>query len=235
MRLLFFIIIVAALVLFLVRKLQGASTTGALPYARKGQLFTKAERSFYGVLKQAVGDRYEIFGHVRLADLLTVKKGLLSNGQRQSAQNKIQSKHCDFVLCDPGDLSIVAGIELDDSSHRAAKRIERDNFINQAFKEAELPLLRIKARASYSSREIAMQLQKALGLSLEQKLALPTQQSEPVITSPDNAQAPKFCPKCSSAMVRKKATKGKYAGTYFLACTAYPVCKTVIPLKVASQ
>lgn len=45
----------------------GATT---YPYYAKKALFSVAERSFLGVLEQAVEGRYRVFGKVRLADAL---------------------------------------------------------------------------------------------------------------------------------------------------------------------
>jgi len=233
------IIILIALGLAILARLKGAKPVGELPYVRKQPFFSKAERSFYGVLKQAFGQQYEIFSHVRVADLLNVKKGI-GKSEWQKAFNKIQSKHIDFVLCKPDDLSVVACIELDDGSHNAAKRIERDDFLNSAFQITGIPLLRIKAQASYTASGITQQLKHALGVPLEEQAPLSIQPAiEPPKKVPVTAQtddpAPTLCPKCSSAMVKKQATKGKHAGSYFLACTAYPACKTILPIDVAQQ
>jgi len=79
------IIILVVLAAFI--QLKVSKTKGELPYERKGVLFTPAERSFIGVLKQTVGDQYEVLGQVRVADLLVVKKGL-DKSSRQSFFNK---------------------------------------------------------------------------------------------------------------------------------------------------
>ncbi len=68
----------------------------ALPYLRRDYLFSRAEVSFYGVLNNAVAGQYLIFAKVRLADLLYIPRGTPA---RQSAFNRIQSKHIDFILC----------------------------------------------------------------------------------------------------------------------------------------
>jgi len=118
-------------------------------YEARPGLFTAAERSFLGVLEKAVGDRYRVFGKVRVADLLKTVKGL-SNSDRQSALNKIVGKHVDFVLCHPGTLAVKAVIELNDRSHTSGKRAARDAFLRDAFAQAGIPLLEIRARRSYT-------------------------------------------------------------------------------------
>ena len=59
-------------------------------------------------------------------DLLEPKSG----PGYMSALGKIQSKHVDFVITDP-DLRIKAILELDDNSHNAKERTERDQFVDQ--------------------------------------------------------------------------------------------------------
>ena len=71
-----------------------------------------------------------------------------------AAFNKIQSKHLDFVVCDPDDLSIQFVIELDDKSHAKAKRQSRDEFVNQALAAAGVPLSRFPVKRTYSVQDI---------------------------------------------------------------------------------
>ena len=129
------------------------TTPKGFPYEKEESLFTPAERSFLGVLDQAVGEHYRILGKIRLADVIRVKRGL-SAAARQSAFNKIQSKHLDFVVCDPDDLSIQFVIELDDKSHAKAKRQSRDEFVNQALAAAGVPLSRFPVKRTYSVQDI---------------------------------------------------------------------------------
>jgi hypothetical protein len=85
-------------------------------------LLTPAERSLYGALKACTGDQLNVFVKVRLADVFRPSKGA-SGSEWRSAQNKVDRKHVDFLLCRADDLAPVAGIELDDASHRRARRL----------------------------------------------------------------------------------------------------------------
>jgi hypothetical protein len=123
------------------------------PYRKESALFTAAERSFLAVLEQALDARSRVFGKVRLQDLIKVRSGLDSSA-RQTAYNRIQSKHVDFVVCDPGDLSVQFAIELDDSSHDAPKRKERDKFLDEALAAANLPLYHFRVKRAYSAEDI---------------------------------------------------------------------------------
>jgi hypothetical protein len=138
----------------------GASPTAAkpLPYKRKDYLLSRAERSFFGVLQQAVGSDYLIFAKIRVADLLWMPKGTQG---RQGHFNRIQAKHIDFVLCDRDSVRPLLAIELDDSSHVADHRSSRDAFVNEALRTAGLPLLRIPCKAGYNVNTLTEQLRSA--------------------------------------------------------------------------
>jgi len=217
-----------------------AGEVGSLPYEKKKALFTPAERSFYGVLKQVVAEDFEVFGQVRMADFLGINKGL-EKGTRQGFFNKIKAKHVDFVLCNPDDLSVVAVIELDDKSHNRAKAIESDKFKDAAFKVAGIPLIRFKAQKSYARNDVIKVLQQSIDFNgdalpnhskIKEVATLPMKKVTQIKSMPKQTDD-KLCPKCSSTMVQKKPSSGKYAGKVFLACSAYPKCKTILPVEVA--
>ncbi len=128
-------------------------------YQSRSRLFTAAERSFLGVLDQACGERYRVFGKVRVADILRTVKGL-SNSDRQSAFNRISGKHVDFVLCDPKTLEFKAVVELNDSSHKRSKRAERDAFLRDAFEQAGLPYIEVPAQRSYTVETVRSHLRE---------------------------------------------------------------------------
>jgi len=140
--------------LFAILKLFGISSptaTPTLPYLRKDYLLTQAERSLFGVLSEAVDNRYLVFAKVRLADLVWLPKGTES---RQSHFNRIQSKHIDFVICDRTAIRPLLCIELDDSSHGRSDRQVRDEFVDAALIAAGLPLLRVRAKKAYNVAEL---------------------------------------------------------------------------------
>lgn len=125
----------------------------ALPYQKEPVLFTPAERSFLAVLEPALGNQFRVLGKVRLADVIKVKPGL-SGSARQQAFNRIQSKHLDFVVCDPNDLSVQFVVELDDSSHQQSRRQARDEFLDKALAAAEVPVFHFPVTRTYSVQDI---------------------------------------------------------------------------------
>lgn len=242
------LLIVAAV---FVLKLKGLQQSGAAsespPYELQETLFTPAERSFYGVLVQAVGDRAVIFGKVRVADVLTPKKGL-DRKAWQSAFNRISAKHFDYVVCKPDTLAVMSVIELDDSSHARKKRVERDQFIERACEAAGVTLHRFRAASSYNISTVRdLILTPATAGSDEPEAVrvaaftvdpLPAAivsapevveagPEEPVVPAPREETKPHLCPKCSSALVKRIAKKGEHKGSAFMACSAFPKCRYV--------
>ena len=122
-------------------------------YQKRDALFSPAERSFFGVLNQAVGNHAQIFAKVRVADVITPKKGMTPSDW-QKAFNKISSKHFDYLLCNKDNLSVLCAIELNDKSHNSKKRKDRDLFLELACQSANLPLIQVPAKAAYSINEI---------------------------------------------------------------------------------
>ncbi|MBF6599026.1 MAG: DUF2726 domain-containing protein [Dehalococcoidia bacterium] len=130
-----------------------------LPYSSRQYLLSRAERSLYGVLEQAVQGEYRIFAKVRLADLVYVERGA---EKWQAHFNRIAGKHADFVICSLDSVSPLLVVELDDRSHERADRVNRDGFVNDALASAKLPILHVRARSSYDVSEVADAIRRAM-------------------------------------------------------------------------
>jgi very-short-patch-repair endonuclease len=205
------------------------------PYQKEPCLFTPAERLFLGVLEQALGNEFRIMGKVRLADVLKVKPGL-DGKARQTAFNRIQSKHLDFVACDPNDFSIQFAVELDDKSHDRQDRKDRDAFLDEAMEEAGLPIIRFAVKRTYSVQEIHDTIASRLNQGetggievIEDTVPSPINAAVPVADVKQTATAPQ-CPACGGDMLRRKASKGANAGNEFWGCSNYPKCKKILPV-----
>lgn len=132
--------------------------TNYYEYDAHKNLMSIAELSFFHALNKAVGDEYLIFAKVRIADVLKPKKNLYHRSEWQRAFNLISSKHFDFVLCDPKSLAIIKVVELNDSSHQKPERIRRDNLVYTACISADLSILMIDAKRSYSIDSLRAQV-----------------------------------------------------------------------------
>ncbi len=244
-------VIVVVAVAFLLAIAKGKRGSREFPYQLSKYLLSKAERSFYGVLSQAVGSTGLIFSKVRVADVISPKKGL-NRSDWQRAFNAMSAKHFDFVICDPQDCSVKLAIELDDSSHSSAKGQKRDNLLNAACESARLPLLRVTAARAYVLADVRRQIEEVLSPLPESPNDNPSVEAPervtPVAIAADTAPAPVDhspeapaqesipgkvqeqgstsppCPKCGEPMVRRKAKSGVNAGKEFWGCGTFPKC-----------
>ncbi|WP_020676159.1 DUF2726 domain-containing protein [Geopsychrobacter electrodiphilus] len=240
------LIVLGFLAVFLQK--QTSASPSALTFKSRGELFTPAERSFLGVLQQAVGDEFSIFGKVRLGDLIKPSSGL-NPSQRLSTLNKINLKHIDFLICRADNLAFVAAVELDDKSHRRKDRSERDVFVDQALSSAEIPIVRFAAQKSYELTDVKQRIAAVTNSTLaESSVTPPTEefslgnQIQPGVEQsvndfhmqPDEvSQSPAVltCPACQSVMVKRQAKKGANAGNWFWACSTFPKCRKVIAIE----
>lgn len=131
-----------------------------LPYYLRDDFLSTAEASFYHVIKGMMGSYLTICPKVALSELLYVPR---RNGNFQAFQNKIDRKRVDFLVCDAKTMRPRFAIELDDSSHQRPDRTERDEFVEQVFEAAGLPLVHIPAKNAYDTRELDVLFKTALG------------------------------------------------------------------------
>jgi len=235
------VIILAVVVgLLILKKYFKPASSNAFSYQSKNSLCSPAERSFLGVLDQLLADKYRVLLKVRLADLIEIPKGV-SKSLRQSALNRISSKHVDFVVCNKNDLSILGVIELDDQSHKSAKRQKRDRFLDSALSAAGIPIVHIRAQNTYSVVEIQNQLQNNLLFMAAKSETNPrrsvSDSNDQGKTQPisDDTETIEICPDCGGALVRRQAQKGKFAGQHFMACSNFPKCRKIVPIKQAAN
>lgn len=228
------VVIVAVLLFAMAKKKRPQNSHRSYPYRKRLDLFTPAERSFLGVLEQAVGDDFRLFGKVRVADVLEPRDGL-NRSAWQSAFNKINRKHFDFVLCAPGDLSVLCAIELDDKSHQRKHRHDRDEFLAGACRAAGIPLISFPAQHAYVASEVSARIAEALA---DSSVRLPKRAEIAVIrnpprqlprVTPEKASAP-ICPRCSNVMIRRMAEDGESAGREFWGCSNSPICHETVTL-----
>lgn len=182
-------------------------------YRRHDSLFTPAEFHFLHTLRAALPAHLEVFGKVRVADVLRPVEKLDRKAWR-SAFNRITGKHLDFILCERDSGRLVCALELNDRSHSRLERQERDKFIVTACREANFPLLMIPAVRVYDVEKLRTAIVEAIG-------TLPTIPSD--ILSPDTS----ICPRCGGSLERKVARRGAHAGEAFLACSRYPDCRFI--------
>jgi len=151
-----------ALVLLMIRAFsrRGGKAT-KYPYQRHSALFSPDDRVFYRTLKEAVGDEYEIFGKIRVADIVLPKKGASRNDARL-AFSPIAGRHFDFVLCDKSNLTVICAIQLRDKANPTQRAEDQNNPLKTVCEAVGLPFVRCDIKADYSIGEIREKLKGAL-------------------------------------------------------------------------
>jgi very-short-patch-repair endonuclease len=185
------------------------------PYRIRDDFLSAAEISFYHVLNLAVADWAIVCPKIPLGDLFYVRTS--DNSRFRIYTNKIDRKHVDFLLCRPKTMRPLVGIELDDQSHQRKDRQERDVLVDNVFKAANLPLIRLPVKYAYSVEQLTSLIQSTLnGIPME-----------PQVEVQDEAEIPK-CPKCGTDMVLRTARSGANQGKQFWGCRNYPNCRGIL-------
>lgn len=194
-------------------------------FRRKGPLLSPAERSFFRVLDAAVTGDYRVFAKVRVADILAPAG--VKGGKWRAAFNRIAMKHFDFVLCEPGTCSVVAVVELDDASHQSQKVRRRDQFLGDACRTAQLPIIRVRAQRAYNVDEIRGVVKTAIAdqgrtgrpavAAVRQMAPRPETPTTPTPPIEARGGVP-TCRTCSRPMQRKVLSTGDDKGRYYWGC-----------------
>ena len=135
------------------------SKTSTYKYERRGYLITKSEKEFLETLLSITKNIFYIFPQIHLPLLINHK---IPGQNWKGAFNHINRKSVDYVICDKTNLKPLLVIELDDSSHKAEDRIERDTEVERILSEAGVPLLRIPHSDMNNRELIREQLLKIL-------------------------------------------------------------------------
>lgn len=127
-------------------------------HLRAQPLMTQEEAAFYNLLKLTVQDRYLVFAQVPVWCLVDVHAK--DPNARTAFLNQIALRRVDFVLVHPGTLATEKIVELDDPTAPPAQKEARNRLIDSVFKEAGIPLVRLRNPGSLTVPELAA----ALGL-----------------------------------------------------------------------
>ena len=137
---------------------------------RKKPLLTDHERKFYYSLAP-IAKKYDlcVLSKIRIADL--VEPTAHEYKERSDYFHhfgKIKAKHIDFALCDPENMEVKLLIELDDRTHETAKGRERDEFVEEVYKDTGYRLLRV-----YNTWSLETKIREVLGITEEYKIKTP--------------------------------------------------------------
>lgn len=194
------------------------------PYIVREDFLSPTERAFYGVLCSATGSRGVVCPKVRLADVFVVAPPR----RHRTAFNRIAQKHVDFLICDPGTMRPLLGVELDDASHARMDRQTRDAFVEEVFRGAGLTLLRLPVQRGYNLQELSARIDSLLNES-PSAVDIPRAVSLTGDGATDTgSNLPPMCPNCAVPMVMRTARKAG-CGEPFYACLNYPRCHLTLP------
>jgi hypothetical protein len=154
-------------------------------------------------------DRYAIFAKVALQEIFSIVRP----NENVHYFNKLFRKHVDFLLCHPRSLRPQVGIEL--VRHAGADEMRvADQFMEDLFLTAGLPLVQVPPNDHYEIPEIIALFQAALSkvTQVERRLAGVSQRAIPA------------CPICGKLMVlRTRRVEAGAPGLYY-GCIDNPAC-----------
>jgi very-short-patch-repair endonuclease len=129
------LIVLMAIMFFLKIKVKNEIDNRTWPFYAK-KILTQPEQVLYFRLIEALPE-HVILAQVQLSQILGVKRG----NNYQSWLNRINRMSADFVVCNK-DSSIVAIIELDDSTHLRRNRQIADAKKDKALESADVRIIR---------------------------------------------------------------------------------------------
>lgn len=144
----------AALAVALGRRRRVRALDKPWPLEAKSTLLTEPERRLYRRLVQAL-PQHLVLPQVQLLQAMRFRRGQWNAG----IMNRISQLSVDFLIVRQ-DTSIVAAVELDDSSHYRPDRRAADTRKAHALNSAGIPLLRWSVRQMPEVPEIAVALGK---------------------------------------------------------------------------
>ena len=186
-----------------------------LPYRLREHFMSTPETALYHTLQTMVGNRYVVCPKVALNDVFYIVRP----NENVHFFNKIFRKHVDFLLCDPNTLRPVIGVELVKPVAKSETR-EIDQFMEDLFSDAGLPLVHVPSNERYAQRDLAELFQLAI---------MKVKDKAPHHASAEADSVP-MCPVCGRMMVLRIHRGGPNAGKKYYGCMDSPKCNGVVKI-----
>jgi hypothetical protein len=142
-----------------------------LPYVAEQTLFSPGQQAFLSVLERAVGRGYRVYGKVRVADVLGVRRRIGGRSRRRALE-RLKDRGFDFVVCTAETSAIACAVNLSPRS-RLGRLPPRDR-LDRICAAARLPFVRFREGDRYSVVEIEERVFGAM-----HALRVKTMESEP--------------------------------------------------------
>ena len=186
-----------------------------LPYRLREQFMSMPELALFRALQELVGKRYVICPKVGVNDIFYIVRP----NENVHFFNKIFRKHVDFLLCDPTTFKPAIGVELVKPVAKNETR-EADQFMQDLFLSAGIPLVHIPLSERYVQRDVAELFQLAV---------MKVRDSAPLRASGKSDSVP-MCPVCGRMMVLRIHRNGLKAGKKYYGCMDSPKCNGVVEI-----
>ena len=143
---------------------------GSVRLFRPDNLLTDAERRFAATLEPALPDGTRLLAKCRMIELV---QPVLPDHHRfhEAAKRLILAKDVDFVVADR-NWQVLFAIELDDRSHDRDERRHRDRLVEAVFREAGVPLLRVRTNEDWSTPALERRIAAVLAERLRSQAPL---------------------------------------------------------------
>jgi Protein of unknown function (DUF2726) len=186
-----------------------------LPYRLREKFLSATESALFRVLQNMVGKHYVICPKVALNDIFYIVRP----NENVHFFNKIFRKHVDFLFCDPKTLQPAFGIEMVKPVARTETR-EADQFMEDLFLSAGLPLVHIPSNETYSQDDLTELFQLAIMKVKESKS----------LRAPVKSDSVPMCPVCGKMMVLRMNRGGPKAGRKYYGCMDNPHCSGFVKI-----
>ena len=187
-----------------------------LPYRLRETFLSTPELAMLRVLQNMAGRHYVICPKVALNDLFYIVRP----NENVHFFNKFFRKHVDFLLCEPDTLKPVLGIELVKPVVKTETR-EADQFMEDLFLSAGLPLVHIPSSERYSENDLAELFQLAI---------MKVKETAPLRATAKTDSVP-MCPVCGKMMVLRIHRDGLNGGRKYYGCMDSPRCNGVVEIR----
>jgi len=180
-----------------------------LPYRLREKFMSAPELALFRLLQNMAGKHYIICPKVSLNDIFYIVRP----NENVHFFNKIFRKHVDFLLCDLKSLQPAFGIEMVKPVAKTETR-EVDQFMEDLFLSAGLPLVHIPSNENYSQDDL---------VELFQLSVLKVKETRSLRASTKVDSIP-MCPVCGKMMVLRMHRSGPEKGKKYYGCMDNPHC-----------